>query len=69
MDRMEVTEENEEWDPISETDEYEVTRSGRIRNAKTKKELYGTIDCQGKSKSLFDHTRKTMLQNIIQNNC
>lgn len=50
MDRMEVTEENEEWDPISETDEYEVTRSGRIRNAKTKKELYGTIDCQGRVK-------------------
>ena len=50
MDRMEVIEENEEWTQISETDEYEVTRSGRIRNAKTKKELHGTIDSQGRVK-------------------
>ncbi len=50
MDRMEVIEENEEWTPIPETDEYEVTRSGHIRNAKTKKELHGTIDSQGRVK-------------------
>lgn len=50
MDRMEVIEENEEWTPIPETDEYEVTRSGHIRNSKTKKELHGTIDSQGRVK-------------------
>lgn len=50
MDRMEVSEENEEWTPIPETDEYEVTRSGHIRNAKTKKELHGTINSQGRVK-------------------
>lgn len=50
MDRMEVIEENEEWTQIPETDEYEVTRSGHIRNAKSKKELHGTIDSQGRVK-------------------
>lgn len=50
MDRIEVIEENEEWTPIPETDEYEVTRSSHIRNAKTKKELHGTIDSQGRVK-------------------
>lgn len=60
MDRIEVIEENEEWTPIPETDEYEVTRSGHIRNAKTKKELHGTIDSQGRVALILEPKQNTL---------
>ncbi len=38
----------EEWKPLRETDQYEVSTEGRIRNVRTGRILTGTIDGQGR---------------------
>ena len=38
----------EEWKPLRETDQYEVSTEGRIRNVRTGRILTGTIDGLGR---------------------
>lgn len=43
----------EEWEPITETDRYEASNYGRIRNIKTGLILRGTLDERGRLKVLL----------------